>query len=144
MAQTIGRFAYGKLAKYPHMKPADVRIWERFVADHRDFFVRVDYDFHVGKGADFRSSDESTPDGRENRLYQKKIDVVGYREDSTTLIEVKPIADVKALGQILTYKELYMQNRKGKPGPHMLVICEKIMAEMKDVYKGKGISVVVA
>lgn len=144
MAKTIGRFEYRKLAKYPHMKPADVRIWERFVSDHNDFFARVDYDFHVGKGADFLSSDESTPDGRENRLYQKKIDVVGYREDSTTLIEVKPIADVKALGQILTYKELYMRTRQGKSGPHMLVICEKIMAEMKEVYQSKGISVMVA
>ena len=139
-----GRFSYKKLAKYPHMKPADVRIWERFLRDHHDFFERVDYDVHVGKGAEFLSSDESTPDGRENRLYQKKIDVVGYRNDSTTLIEVKPIADVKALGQILTYKELYMGTRRGEPNPHMLVLCEKIMAEMKQVYRGKGISVIVA
>ena len=143
MAQTVGRFVFKKIAKYPHMKPADVAIWERFMTNHENFFDRVDYDFHVGEGADFLPTNEDTPDGRENRLYQKKIDVIGYKNNDVRLIEVKPIAGMSALGQILTYRELYLQSKGAHKSPNMMVICEKIMAEMKDVYKSKSVVVMV-
>lgn len=143
MAQTLARFAFHKLSKYPHMKPGDVAVWERFVDTNRDAFERVDYDFHVGDGAEFLPTGEDTPDGRENRLYQRKIDVVGYRGGEVTLIEVKPFADVAALGQILTYRDLYAKTEGAIQDPTLMVIAEKIMAEMKDIYTRNGIAVVI-
>lgn len=140
---THGRFWFTKLAKYPHMKPADVAVWERFIQENRDAFERVDYDFHVGEGADFLPTGEDTPDGRENRLYQRKIDVVGYRGNEVTLIEVKPSADMAALGQIQTYGELYAKGNFSQFEPILLVVAGKIMVEMKDVYQAKGVEVVI-
>ena len=140
---THGRFRFGKLAKYPHMKPADVEVWERFLETNSNAFERVDYDFHVGAGADFLPSGEETPDGRQNRLYQRKIDVVGYRGNEITLIEVKPLADMAALGQIQTYGELYAKGSFSQFEPILVVVAAKIMMEMKEVYKAKNIGVVI-
>lgn len=140
---THGRFVFAKLSKYPHMKPADVEIWERFLTAHREDFDRVDYDFHVGEGADFLPTNDDTPDGRENRLYQRKIDVVAYRGNAVTLIEVKPLADTAALGQIQTYGGLYALRDDADPTPTLMVICGKIMNEMKDIYNSKAVVVVV-
>lgn len=140
---THGRFLYKKLAKYPHMKPADVATWERFIRANRDVFERVDYDFPVGEGADFLPTGDDTPDGRQNRLYQRKIDVVGYVGNAVTLIEVKPNADMAALGQIVTYGELYAKMKDALPEPTLMVVSDKIVNEMKDIYKTKGITVVI-
>lgn len=139
-----GRFVFIKLAKYPHMKPRDVEIWERFIEKNKSFFDTVDYDFHVGEGADFLPTGEDTPDGRENRLYQRKIDVVGYRGDKVWLIEVKPEASASALGQILSYKELYIKTKDADPLPTLMVVTGKIMSEMKEVYAKHNIAVFVA
>ena len=143
MAEVLGRFLFKKLAKYPHMKPADVEIWERFVDARRDVFDRVDYDFHVGDGADFLPTNNDTPDGRENRLYQRKIDVVGYKGNAVTLIEVKPIADMATLGQILTYRDLFVQLQDANQDPTMMVVTGKIVNEMKPIYTKHNIEVIV-
>lgn len=138
-----GRFIFKKLAKYPHMKPADVEIWEQFIRAKRDFFDRVDYDFHVGDGAAFLPTGEDTPEGRENKLYQRKIDVVGYRDGQVWLVEVKPMADTEALGQILTYQKLYLKSKNANQSPTMMVLTGKITNEMKEIYAGKNVAVLV-
>lgn len=138
-----GRFEYKLLSKYPHMKPADIEIWEKFILNHPSIFKRVDYDFHVGEGATFLPTNTDTPDGRENRLYQRKIDVVAYDEDGVTLIEIKPLADTSTLGQILVYKDLYFKSKEALKNPKLLVICGKIMADMKDIFSKQRIKVMV-
>ena len=140
---SAGRFIFKKLAKYPHMKPADVEIWEQFIRAKRDFFDRVDYDFPVGDGADFLPTGEDTPEGRENKLYQRKIDVVGYKGDAVTLIELKPLADTEALGQIITYGDLYAKERDTIFVVNLMVIAGKIMTEMKEIYARKNIAVII-
>lgn len=138
-----GRFEYKLLSKYPHMKPADVGVWEKFVKTRKDFFYSVDYDFHVGEGAEFLPTGKKTPEERENRLYQRKIDVVGYKKDETWIIEVKPVADMATLGQILTYRALVAKSKEIKGKIRIVVLCNKIMNEMKDIYSKYNITVVV-
>lgn len=102
----IGRFKYEKLSKYPHLSPFDTAIWERFMRAFPARFDSCDYDWHVGNGAAFLPTGDDSPEGRENRLYQKKIDVIGYKDNCATMIEVKPEANMKALGQMLVYFDL--------------------------------------
>lgn len=139
----IGRFKYKKLAKYPHMKPYDVAIWERFIDGNLDFFDSVDYDVCIGKGADFLPDDYSTADGRENRLYQKKIDVVGYKGEEVWIIELKPSAGMHSLGQILTYKHLSKDILALNRQQTLAVICEKTAGEMIPLFIEHKIIIIV-
>ena len=136
-----GRFKFEKLAKYPHMKPADIEVWERFMVLNPRFFDSVDYDFHVGEGADFLPTGSDTPDGRENRLYQKKIDVVGYKKEEVWIIEVKPQADMLALGQVLSYKEIYAKEIGAEQPLTLAVICKNITNEMREVFRTHKIKI---
>ncbi len=43
-----GRFPFKILAKYPHMKPEDIAVWERFINKNPGYFDTVDYDVHLG------------------------------------------------------------------------------------------------
>lgn len=107
-----GRFKYELLAKYPHMKPADVEIWQRFIKANADFFDTVDYDVLVGEGAPFDTTLNNLEGQDVGALYLKKIDVVGYKGGDTWLVEVKPNAQLTALGQVAAYDELYKQEFK--------------------------------
>ena len=107
------------------------------------FFETVNYDFHVGEGADFLPTGDSTPDERENRLYQRKIDVVGFVATLVYLVEVKPVADVEALGQVLTYLNLMRKNSKVGTNIKGMVVTGRIGNDMQDVFQEHGVVVMV-
>ncbi|MBU6430899.1 MAG: hypothetical protein KGJ58_01695 [Patescibacteria group bacterium] len=105
-----GQYPYKLLPRYPHMKPADVAIWERFIKKFPDEYNSVDYDVAVGTGRRHEgAADVAIVDGFEH-LTRKKIDVVGYKEKSTHIIEVKPNAGASALGQAKSYELLYKRD----------------------------------
>lgn len=109
-----------QLPKYPHLLPADVVLWERFMAEHPDFFESVEYDVHVG-GAIDRSPWWSHEDVRTfSHLACKRIDVVGHTAGEIYIVEVKPEAGVAAIGQLISYELLY-RKRFGATAP--LVLC---------------------
>ena len=104
-----GKYAYAKLAKYPHLRPEDILIWEKYLKNLPGFYESVDYDVHVGKGRDY-------PEVEEPKIYEdmkwlslKRIDVVGYRKDQVDIIEIKPRAGASAVGQIEVYADLYKE-----------------------------------
>ena len=103
----IGRFNYKLLSKYPHLRPEDVAIWEKFLSAHPDFYDSVDYDLKVGEGRDYSEmpGDEFRADME--YLSKKRIDVVGYKGDEIHIIELKPQAGFSAVGQVLGYAKLF-------------------------------------
>lgn len=105
-----GQYPYKPLPHYPHMKPADVAIWNRFLEKFPDEYDSVDYDVAVGTGRRYEgAADVAIVDGFEH-LTRKKIDVVGYKEKSVHIIEVKPNAGASALGQAKSYELLYKRD----------------------------------
>lgn len=108
-----------KLRKYPHMLPADVALWERFLSRYSGFFTTVEYDVHVGGAVERLSawSDKFTLEA--SWLAAKRIDVVGHKPGEIWLIEVKPEPGTAAIGQLVAYRILYLL----KYTPSANVIC---------------------
>lgn len=98
------------------MRPADVVIWQRFLMKYPDRFLRVWYDVHVGR-------EEEMPDGVHPLAHASwcdltswKIDVVAEDKQFFYVIEVKPFANAKALGQAQSYAGLFVAKfRPDKP-----------------------------
>jgi len=101
------RVAFKRYLKYPHLRPEDVKIWNKFISQNPDFFKAVEYDVKVGEGRSY----EDYPKGpiREDMVYlsKKRIDVVGFKNDEIYVIELKPKAGMSAIGQALSLAELY-------------------------------------
>lgn len=136
-----GRFPFVQVAKYPHMKPEDVLVWDRFVAMHPGRFDTVDYDIALGVGAPTRPEDPENIQSMHTILSQKKVDVVAYKGYTTYVIEVKPIANARALGQILTYLQLYKQDHPLEPNIIPMIVCGEVEREMEGVFDTHGIVV---
>ena len=126
------------------MKPADILVWERVLAQYPTLYASVDYDFPVGRGAAFLPEDESSADGRENRLYKYKIDAVGYNPDRIEVIEIKPDGSMKALGQALATKQLFEEQEKPAVPVIACVACGTITDDMRRVYESEGVKTILA
>lgn len=118
-----------KLSKYPHMLPADVALWERWLDRHGDFFSAVEYDVHVG-GAIERLpvwSDQLVE--MASTLAAKRIDVVGHRPGEVWIIEVKPEAGTSAIGQLVSYRILYIEKFKPATEPVCCLVTDNLVPD---------------
>lgn len=110
MSHAQPNFAAEKLRKYPHMFPHDIDIWERFLEIYASEYTGFDYDVKVGTGV---PAEEGTPENyarMQNILSKYRIDCVGYKASQIEIIEVKPEASTVAIGQIMTYVNLFKRD----------------------------------
>ncbi|MBA7608307.1 hypothetical protein ES703_15484 [subsurface metagenome] len=121
-----GKFNYEKLHKYPHLLGEDKIIWSRFIDSFPNRFDTVDYDIHVGRG--ISSPNETSKDLTEQwrQLTMKRIDVVGWKNQQPTIIEVKKRVGLDTVGQILGYRILYKKEYPDYPSPALLIVCGSI------------------
>lgn len=118
------RFPYKKLAKYPHLLAEDVILWERFIDQQPTAFDYCDYDIHVGEGMEIDPSWPPEIQRMATILSQFRIDVIGWKGNIPTIIEVKPKAASKALGQIILYRSLFLKTFPSYPSAKSLIITD--------------------
>jgi len=73
----------------------------------------------------------------------KYVDLVFEKEDETWLIEAKSILNYEALGQILSYKELYLQKCVSPENIKLGIACEKSDPDIEQACKRYGIKIFV-
>lgn len=110
--------------------PQDVAIWERFIDQNVNFFDSVDYDVVVGSIPKFSTTVNLETGGSDARLYQRKIDVVGYKGDDIYIVEVKPNAGASALGQIQAYATLFKYFRSLDAKTIPTILTNRITTDM--------------
>lgn len=138
-----GRFSNNVLYKYPRMSSEDTEIWKRFLLAYAKQYQSFDYDLKVGDGVlpDLPLEPIYLKDFQE--LTKKRIDAVGYSPDGVTIFEVKPRAGTSALGQLLTYKQLFVKTYPGVQIKDLCLVCALATDEEIQLYKQYGISVVI-
>ena len=136
-------YLYMPLAWYPHMGTADAAVWTRYINANPNAFERVWYDVKVGSGPDFSTVVDPATGADVSALYKRKIDVIGLDAGKYTIIEVKPRADTRALGQVKGYKTLALRDLPGIGNPKMLVVCESILPDVLFIAKGEGVELAI-
>ena len=130
---------YKKLIKYPHLGPEDAAIWARFIAKNPGFFESVEYDVKVGEGRDYSSlpADQYSEDLQ--YLSFKRIDVIGFRDSEIYIIELKPQANLQAMGEALGYAQLFKE--QDKTGRKILpaIITNQILPDMENIAEKNGV-----
>jgi len=129
------------MAKYPHLMPNEVPIWEKFLSIWGDQFTDYKYDVHVGKGADPGPEVEEQWRRLAIMLTQKRIDVVAKRDGIVYLFEVKPDAGLGALGQLKAYRVLYREHFKYRGPLRLAVVTTRLNDDERLVYTRYGIEI---
>jgi len=127
--------------KYEHMMPEDRDCWTRFLTERPDFFKEVWYDMHVGvpvvppEGSPLWMWDVA------NAVTRKRIDVIGRRENRLYVVEVKTVLNMKALGQAVTYHDLFIRDYETKLEVVPAVICEMSDTDLVPIAAKLGVVV---
>jgi len=134
-----GRFPYKKLPKYPHLKPADIKIWERFIEAYPGYFDSVDYDIKIGTPREYSGHPGDVIKEDLEYLSRKRIDVVGYTGEDISIVEVKPLAGVSAIGQVECYTALYRPFVVERINIVSVIITDAEVPDIKDLCFKRGI-----
>lgn len=136
-------FKYEKQNNYPHMGPRDKAIYERFIEKYPDVYKMVQYDFHIGDAPPFNTLMDDDTDFNQDMLYRLRIDVVAHTDKGIDIIEVKPDAGTSTIGQIKSYKALYVRDEEPKQPVGMIIVTDRERPNMRYLCQQEGVSLVI-
>ncbi len=136
-------YPYSPKYRYPHLKPADADIWNRFMQLFPDAYDQVQYDLNCGEGAGNFSHEDPAALKSWGMLKARKIDVCGHVDGHVDIIELKPHAGPSALGQVLGYLHLYV----GYVDPHAdaraVLVTDGMMPDMPYLAAKMGVRIII-
>lgn len=135
------KFVYGTRSWYPHLKPADIAIWEEFIKQNPTAYEWAIYDQAVGTIPNFVKEHPDAAMQKEAKLYQWKIDIVAFVNDKVHVIEIKPNAGLSALGQILGYTNLFKETFPKIKNVSPLIITDFLRPDMSKLAADMGIEI---
>lgn len=130
------------MSHYPHMLAEDTEIWTSYLSDPTDEILEVWYDVHLGQNMllDENASemDKRIADG----ISRKRVDVVCRVQGGYWVVEIKPLASMYALGQVLSYTRLFSQEYIYSGFLHPVVICKVLDEDLRDDFELSGVIVI--
>ena len=133
------KFYERQYGPFTHMAPGDKAIWVRYLMHGGNLFAPFAYDIRVGNGTQM-------PPGSTNRqlrtayaLSTKRIDVLCAVSGTMRIIEVKQRAGAGAVGQLITYRDLYLLDTANKYPVEMWLITDELQPDMSHVLTGNNI-----
>lgn len=128
-------------AKYPHMKPGEAAIWDRFQKKLPWRATSIRYDLRLGQGSPVDSSTEAWVARMVYALSTKRLDVLVETRRNVILVEIKERAAMSAVGQLLGYLVLFRNQYPTKKVVRLAVVCARIAPDMSQVFREYGIEV---
>ncbi len=112
--------------QYTHLLPKEIAIWERFLAQYGSLFVRFDYDIHLGPGAELPEDAPEWMIRQSQAVSRDRVDVVGLTETAVWIIEIKPRGGKGAIGQLIQYERLYIEEYQPTSPVNKVIVCERL------------------
>lgn len=132
-------YPYEQLHHYPHLGPTDLKIWDEFIHKNPGRFDEVMYDYRVGEAT---CDDEDLPKnvrGAWHDLTRWRVDVIANDKRAIHIIEVKPRANAKALGQAVAYTALFIDNARPTLPVVPVVLTDIIIPSTVQAAKAMGV-----
>lgn len=124
------------------MMAEDSAVWTRYLKNPLVAIKEVWYDVHVGRQV-------PTPDGPGSQgfriaagLTRKRIDVVAAVAGGFWLVEVKPYASYLAVGQVVTYLSLFLQEYDARGEVWGVIVCDQVDPDIVDMSESMGVAIV--
>lgn len=130
---------YKKLLTYPHLKPEEIAIWERFITKYPAQFSEVFYDVVVGEGAKVPEIQEENFRRDIRYLSAKKIDVVGKTYSDIWIIELRKRAGIEIVGKLMSYVQLYKEKFMPVENVVGVLVTDEEMPDIRNLCQNFGV-----
>ena len=129
--------------QFPHLRPQEIAVWERFLLQFPDRFDSIEYDVRVGEGITLPDNYQENIRRMALALTKKRIDAVGTKAGITTLGEIAPSAGTADLGQLMVYKGMWNREHPGESGLGLMLLTDFARPDMEGCCEYEGVDLVV-
>lgn len=130
------------MTHYPHMLAEDTAVWSKYLADPVLAIKEVWYDVHVGQAmllpVGAADLDKRIADG----VSRKRIDVVCAVGSVLWVVEIKPFASMLALGQVLSYTRMFIEEFRPTVEVTSVIVCDAVDDDLLDEFEALGVMVI--
>jgi len=130
------------MPSYPHMLTEDTEVWSKYLADPVHPIKEVWYDVHVGQGMLLPVGAPDIDKRIARGISRKRIDVVARVGGGLWVVEIKPFASMLALGQILSYTRLFIEEYRPDEEVRPVIVCDAIDGDLLDEFEALGVVVI--
>ncbi|MBA7479581.1 hypothetical protein ES707_15015 [subsurface metagenome] len=130
------------MPSYPHMLAEDTAVWSKYLADPVHRIKEVWYDVHVGKPVEGVKPDDELGMRIASGITRKRIDVVARVGGGLWVIEIKPFANMVALGQVLSYTRLFIEEYRPVEEVRGVVVCDSLDPDLVDEFEALDVIVI--
>jgi len=127
---------------YPHMRSDEARIWTKFLKTTNLDFELIIYDLHLGTGTLPLPSDPDYMRRLLSAVTKKRVDAVGETKDDIWIFEVKPRISMSALGQLVTYFELYQEEHRPLKPVMLAAIGEREVPDIRSAFDLYAVNII--
>ena len=114
----------------PHMLAPDIPVWYRFLETYGDLFVNLYYDCLLG-GPTLSPKQAEDPFWRMWRANTaKRADAIAELENEVWIIEVSMRPGLRAVGQLMVYLSLWMEDPVIIKPEKSLLVCEEVDTDL--------------
>ena len=136
------QFAALLLARfYPEKTDHESALLRDYLAVHLTEFDRVSFSVRVGPSAPVDPTLPLATQRQMARVTQRRIDCVGWTGRQATLVEAKTRVGHAVLGQLLSDRQLWIEERPEEPVPALVAIGRESDADAIRILNDHGISV---
>ena len=128
---------------YPHMMAEDIDVWSKYLRDPLVPIREVWYDVHVGGAIALPEGAGAIEQQVALGVSRKRIDVVAGVGGGFWVVEVKPLASMLALGQVLSYTRLFKQEFAPVGEVWPVIVCDAVDEDLLDEFDAAGVAVIV-
>ncbi|HKV99965.1 MAG TPA: hypothetical protein VJN96_09075 [Vicinamibacterales bacterium] len=139
-AQDFAQLLLAKL--YPERTTNESGIIRDYLREHLAEFDRVSFTVRVGVG---HTPDPSLPvriQKQQKFVTQKRIDLLAWRGSQPVIVEAKYLVQPSALGQILGYRQLFLEELPDAPEPDLVVIGRASDPDTLRILQAHGVTVI--
>ncbi|MBA7592029.1 hypothetical protein ES708_34201 [subsurface metagenome] len=130
------------MPSYPHMLAEDTDVWTRYLKAPITPIKEVWYDVHVGLPVSLPVGADDVTRRVAAGVTRKRIDVVCKVGAGYWVVEVKPVANMTALGQIICYYRLLVTEYELEGAAWPVVVCSAFDLDLVDEYEAQMVGLI--
>lgn len=128
---------------YPERTDRESGVIRDYLVEHLSEFDRVSFTVRVGEG---HTPDPSLPERirkQQRFVTQRRIDLLAWRGSQPVIVEAKYLVTPSALGQILGYRQLLLEEMPDAPEPDLVVVGRASDPETIRILQSHNVTVII-
>ena len=128
-------------ARYPHIRASEAAIWSRFLGTTELGFERVTYDLHLGEGVLVTEGEPEWLRRLKLATSRRRVDAVAETAEDIWIFEVKERVGLSALGQLLAYFDLYVEEYRPYKAVFLAAIGPRMEPDIRATFELHAVNI---